>query len=358
MRERRQRLLEAVYEDGADDARWLRRIVEHASPLLDTGAGVHAFHVDLDATAPIYGPLLVGGQVEWQKSWEQHWWRDTMLGMPHEALRTMAAFGAVNTTNHLWAATAARIETFAELLRRLDDAGYRHALATLQAPTAATRLFYPESVNVVGLDTSGRGVVLVANRTSQVAARIPRRRLLAELAAHLAAASRLRRRRPRGVSTTVDAEGVLSPEGRVLHAEGPAREARALEALRRAAARHERAAKAATDAEALALWGALQAGRWTVVERRESDGRRLLIARENRATPVATRSALTLRERQVLGELACGLSNKEIGYRLGLAASTVSSHLHTAAAKLGIAARAPLLTHARALLGETTRGGT
>ena len=58
---------------------------------------------------------------------------------------------------------------------------------------------------------------------------------------------------------------------------------------------------------------------------------------------------LTARERQVVGVLSEGKTNKEIGHRLRLAEGTVKVHLHRIYTKLGITNRTALaiLAHTR-----------
>jgi DNA-binding NarL/FixJ family response regulator len=51
------------------------------------------------------------------------------------------------------------------------------------------------------------------------------------------------------------------------------------------------------------------------------------------------RPALSLRERQILGMAATGLTNREIGSKMFLAESTVKSHLSSAYNKLGVCSR-------------------
>lgn len=64
-------------------------------------------------------------------------------------------------------------------------------------------------------------------------------------------------------------------------------------------------------------------GSWMLVDRFEADGRRLNVAVPNPTrNPTAT---LTPRQRQVAKLAAEGLSNKEIGYRLGVEESTIGS---------------------------------
>ena len=58
-----------------------------------------------------------------------------------------------------------------------------------------------------------------------------------------------------------------------------------------------------------------------------------------REVVAARRPVLSMREKQVMGLVAMGLMNVEIGDRLFLAESTVKSHLSSAFAKLGVRSR-------------------
>jgi DNA-binding CsgD family transcriptional regulator len=129
---------------------------------------------------------------------------------------------------------------------------------------------------------------------------------------------------------------VLSPGGRVQHAAADARAPNMLAALRDAARRIDRArSKARGDpSEALTLWQGLVAGRWSLVDRFETDGRRYVIARENQPH-VGDPRALSLRERQVLAYSLLGHPLKLIAYELGLSVSAVSQERRRALRKLG-----------------------
>lgn len=99
----------------------------------------------------------------------------------------------------------------------------------------------------------------------------------------------------------------------------------------------------ACDPEAvLGAWRGLVGGRWLLVDRFDHDERRFLVARgSDRTFPTAR--ALSPRELQIAGYAALGHSNKAIAYTLGLAASTVSSHLRSAMRRLGLRDRAALV---------------
>jgi FixJ family two-component response regulator len=73
---------------------------------------------------------------------------------------------------------------------------------------------------------------------------------------------------------------------------------------------------------ALALWAGLVAGRWSLADCFERDGRRFIVARRNGTNPHGPQ-ALTRHERQVLSHRLQGDSLKVTAYALGIAESTV-----------------------------------
>ena len=168
---------------------------------------------------------------------------------------------------------------------------------------------------------------------------------LSRVSAHLAASYRLR------LQASETDEAVLTPEGALLDARGDATERGARERLRRAAIGIVRAKReAARDpAAGLAFWTAMIDGRWTLVERTDTDGKRLVLAKRN-APPSIAHRALSERERAVVERGALGGSLRHVAYELGLSESTVSETLSRALEKLGIKTRAELI-ELRASLG-------
>jgi DNA-binding CsgD family transcriptional regulator len=156
-------------------------------------------------------------------------------------------------------------------------------------------------------------------------------------AVHVAAGLRVRRGLA-GREPSRGAEAILRPDGRIEHAEAPAQGAVARAALGRSARAVDRARgrlRRKDPDEALSLWEGLVAGRWSLIDHLDTDGRRFVLARRNDPSIVDPRG-LTLRERQVASYVALGHANKAIGYALGLSTSTVAGHLARARQKLGL----------------------
>lgn len=173
-----------------------------------------------------------------------------------------------------------------------------------------------------------------------------------KVAGHIAAGFRLHRGLLRAEARGLDAaDAVLEVDGTVSHAEGDAKKPEARAVLRAAASAVDRARaktlRTGDASEALDTWKPLIDATWTMYDSFDRDGRRYYVVRKNesaRATPTLTR-----RERQVLGFAALGHSNKLIAYELGLAPTTVASHLSSLAKKLGVTSRVELVRKARGL---------
>ncbi|MEZ4230350.1 MAG: helix-turn-helix transcriptional regulator [Polyangiaceae bacterium] len=163
------------------------------------------------------------------------------------------------------------------------------------------------------------------------------------VATHLAAASRLRRNISELPYPPDAATAVIEPGGRVIDLKH-ASVSSLRERLRFAVRQIDRARCTANRAqpEALGLWQGLVEGRWSLVDHFDSDGRRLVLAMENAPEVIALKT-LSVRQTQVAGQAALGLSNAEIGYALGISESSAASHLGQAARRLGVRDRLELV---------------
>jgi DNA-binding NarL/FixJ family response regulator len=144
-------------------------------------------------------------------------------------------------------------------------------------------------------------------------------------------------------------EAIFDDAGRPQHTGGMARTDDALARLRDVVAQRSR-----TDAFALendSAWEALCAGRWSLVDRFDSDGRRFVVAYRNPPGVLDPRR-LTPREESVAALAALGHSNKEVAVTLGITASTVATLLAAALAKLGLVSRTQLPIFWRDLQGR------
>lgn len=147
------------------------------------------------------------------------------------------------------------------------------------------------------------------------------------VAAHLAAAWRLRQRLASGITAEDLAEVELRPNGDICHAAGSPPRA-VCERLRELVRRRELAHTATGD-----LWPELIDGRWTLVDRYEASGRRVVLALRN-APSAAGLCRLSQREIQALDLARRGASNKEIGLTLNLSAPSVTRLLQSVTHKL------------------------
>jgi DNA-binding NarL/FixJ family response regulator len=288
-------IIDAAYRLDVDDATWIDRIVHAAAPLLDTGHGVAGYLLDTRRRRPAHTPVLVGRD-PWNGAWREAWWDARVARMPARFVAELAGFGSPTFASQSCGAVV-RGGVVARLARHLPP---------LPLPPGVT-----EALVISGYNVDGDGVVLFAFRSARIDTPPRGRESMAwqRISGHLAAASRLRRKRsdPQVVSPAL---------------------ARSMD--------HARTG----GADPLAAWPPLSMQGATVVPTPHG-----YAAYAN--TPVGPAiGSLTPRERAAVALLDLGRSNKAIAYELGVAPSTVSSLLSTAAKRLGV-------TNTRGLIART-----
>ncbi len=348
------RILDAAYRLDLDEDAWLDGLTDALAPTIDLGSGVHAFLFDVGGE--LSHPRLHGGDPEWASSWRTVWWETLMKPMDASTLSAIASSGPLAYTRDIFATTSSAVPTFEDLL---DSVGASRVDEGLPQNVAR----YPDSLNFIAHDLSGRGVGFCANRArlSEGPPASASVEVAGLIAAHLAAAIRLRSRRDAERSAIHAADVVLSDRGEVLDVREGARLDAQLDALRDAARTvvysKKRSAEDGDGRASLALWQVLFSKAFSVVDVYEQDGHRYLVAKRNRPElrgDVAT--SLTRREREVVGLLARGHSNKLIAYELALSASTVANHIASASRKLGVGSVRELILAAVSAPSAERRG--
>jgi DNA-binding NarL/FixJ family response regulator len=337
------RVIEVCYRPAGDEEQWLGDLVEAARPALDQGFGVVGYLFDGSSASGLkLGPFVERGAApEFCREAARMFsrmspeiFRRTQLGPPINTMR-----GALER-----AGTPADEELVNGANEQVGQPG-------------------GDAIGVAAHDPTGSGCILSAPSPTLVKLTPGQRKLWSWLAAHIAAGHRLRRLASLpspGADAFAGAEAILDDAGRVKDAAEPAQARTSREALREAVLTQVRSSgvlRRSDPEEAVAVWRALVAGRWSLVDHFDSDGRRFFIARRNdpRARELAD---LPLRERQVVSYACLGHSNKLIAYELGLSPSTVATNLARVEAKLGARTRADLIRRCRApVLGLTSEEG-
>ncbi len=320
------RIIEAGYAAAASDEEWMAGVLEPLEPLT-RGMGLMSGIVDFDEGGPRVGNWLPRGAVPegFAPGWQALY---AHLGQHFpDSLRNLLS---PNPSVICWATERASCLPGAALPVARELLG---------------RARFKDALGLLAAEPSGPSLLVTVPYREEVT--VPPRTLhqLTRATAHLCSALRLRRRALAPVDEVgglaQDVEAVLDPSGRMQHArhgaEGKAERA-SLSGIVRRIERARGRLRRTDPEEALEIWLALFDGRWSVVERTESDGRRFLLARRN---PPGDRDpiALTQGERDVLACVARGHSNKYTGYLLGVATSTVATRLESALRKLGLPAR-------------------
>jgi DNA-binding CsgD family transcriptional regulator len=189
-------------------------------------------------------------------------------------------------------------------------------------------------------DAHGVGIAAPLTEVSQMSEAM--RELWGLVGVHLATAYRLRRSRARSIDE--ENAAILEPDGSLIHADGIAFEGSSPETLGHAVRQIDRARSKSLrgdPVEALPMWKGLVEGRWSLVDRIDTDGRRFVVAHPN-APRIDSPEALTQRERQVVAYACQGDSNARISYSLGLDEQAVEALLTSAMEKLGVESREAL----------------
>jgi DNA-binding CsgD family transcriptional regulator len=318
-------LVESAYDLESNDREWLSRLLERAAPRLDRGFGVSVstYSPGLSPERSLVETQGMSGKV-----------RQAMIGLvqayPEE-------FQKGNTPHGL-----GRCVTFTQQLGMRPEAGRTFGPIVLHMHPVGVKDF----LGVMALDPSGHAIWLGAPISDTG---LPGRQECAtwsRVTAHISAGARLRRALA-GLSfsdASVGCEAVLSACGEIEHAGPFAKPRAARDLLRRAALAMDRARSKvrSNEDEALNLWRGLIAGRWSLVERFDHDGRRYLLAHRNEPQTKDPR-ALTLRERQVLAYMAAGDSLKTTSYTLGLSITSIFRYRTTAMRKLGLTCTADVV---------------
>ncbi len=323
-------VIEAAYDLELTDVNWLRAIATIVRPFLDGGRGMFAYFFDASRAITEFQRNAVLLDV----TARQH--RSGMELV--SALPDLAHYIHFNNEGLLGLLECGRRAGFGDLRERRPVASYfeRERVADMMA--------------LQTIEPGGHGIVFGAVQTTPRVFDARTRRLWARVNTHIATARRLRA----AVQSHAAAEEVvLSPSGKVEHAQGDGKNGTAREALRDAVLRSEKSRgkqRRSDPEEATEAWTALVAGRWSLVDRFERNGRRYVVARRNEHALPDPR-ALTQRERAIAHLAALGKPNKLIGYELGLSVSTIGSHLSRVMRKLGAKSRVDLIqliTHLRA----------
>ncbi len=318
-------VVEAAYRLDGTETEWLGGIANAAAPLLGDDCGVAAATVAVEpGTCQVRAIATLGGQPGFAEAvaTAHH---DSHLEIRLGILRSAPCTSLASSGGSRW------VEA---------DPGSQPLLL----------LGIRDVASVVGVDSGRYGVLLHAYRSGPTR---PSRRHVSRwsrVASHLAAGFRVRRglagarmyacARP---DAFAGCEAIFTQAGRLEHAESPADHARKSLAHAVLAVNRARGNLRTDDPDAaLDAWKGLVAGRWSLVEHIDTDGKRFLVARKNDPDTFGP-GGLSQRERQVLADRARGLSLKLIAYDLGLSIASVSRCLQAGMAKLGVSCDAELV---------------
>ena len=320
--DRLREITRAAYTLGRDLGEWARGVHEALGPSLDFGQGTLVSVVEF----PLKGVRIRELASRGGASRVHHAIVRLSALLAPEKLRESFFNGRVlgASSGHYGDAEFARMQARARRASSRDAAGF--------------------CVN----DGVDHGFMLVAPARELL--RFPTQPIPAvrRLGSHIATGLRLQRVLGSAALDDPSVEAILDADGRPQHSVGMTRMAGALERLREVVVAR---GKAADDLSVDPAWSAVLDGRWSLVDRFDSDGRRYVVAYRNPPGVIDPRR-LTPREDGVTTLAAIGRSNKEIASELGVTPSTVATLLGAALEKLGLESRTMLPLFWRDLHGR------
>jgi DNA-binding CsgD family transcriptional regulator len=319
-------LTETAYDLREPDNSWLRRLVETGLPLLDEGCGVVGVaYVRTDpGTVGLARVDIVAGPKEFPERKMK-----MMAEASPEMMRALTHPGIVGTVSHVLRNVPGGIELWQKHFDWMSDA-----------------------LGLTAMDPDGQGIVIVAGRRGVGTLNRVELQRWQRVSVHFSAGHRIRRglATSQGGALPLQSEAVIDPASfAVTDAVASARAQNVVEKLRFAAKQIDKARSnlRRTDPDlALEIWQGLVEGRWSLVDWFDTDGRRYIVARPN-SPALGDPRGLSDRELQVATYASLGESSKLIGYRLGIAPSTVSEQLKAAMRKLGVETQLQLIQKIR-----------
>ncbi len=310
-------LVEATYCLTGDDEAWLDNLLERATPILELGTPPLAwtirytpttFGVDVFArrSSPLLKAMIRAGH---------HVASDALANMVYRSGRAIGTASA---------------DVFPKLPGELPK---------FRVTTGGR---FRDLLLVGGHSGTGQSVMLAAYSTTPTVVSAAERKRWQQIGAHLGAGLRLRDVARELSMDAHPVEAVLDSCGRVHDAREEASDNSALDALRHAVRKIERVRSRAWRDDpdvALDAWEGLVDGRWSLVDRFDTDGRRFVVAVRNDPDHRDPRG-LSRRERQVAEYIGMGRSTKQISYTLGISASAVADCSARVQRKLGLSSRA------------------
>jgi DNA-binding CsgD family transcriptional regulator len=303
-------VIEAAYMvEERDPSLWIRRLVERSQPALDGGMGVVGYLADLGSRDEEYcsTPVAVGCPEGWAD-----------------------AFRAITGSTPI--PVRRRMATGSPVLTLSTQVGAKYILEGRPIfREVAEKIGMRDWLGIKAFDPSGHGLIITAPLPEVSTAPANLVRTWSRVAAHIAAGYRLMRRMSANDEAIIDTR-----TEKVVHAEGEARSLDARELLSDAARTIDRARgkmRKASPEEAVSIWLGLVAGKWSLVERVDSDGQRHLLARRNVEGGSAP-ALLSEPERQALAYTALGHDRALVAYELGLDEATIDALLSSVQVKL------------------------